>query len=106
MTLIHICTLMTTMSSLNLMSWNASGIFSSGSYLCDTLQNKKVDICEISEHWLRETDLHFLDDLNSSYKCHSVCDRDLVAPCRSTVRKGGVALLWHRKYITELYRYI
>ena len=83
---------------LNIMSWNASGLFSSGSYLCDIMQNKNIDICGISEHWLRETDLHFFDNFNSSYKCSAVCDRDLVASSCRTVRKGGVAILWHRKH--------
>jgi len=86
------------MNSLNIMSWNASGLFSSGGYLCDSLQNRDIDVCGVSEHWLRETDLHFFDHFNSSYKCSAVCDRDLVASSSCTVRKGGVAILWHRKH--------
>ena len=33
-------------------SWNATGIMSSSSYLCNTLNLKSIDICGISEHWL------------------------------------------------------
>ena len=39
-------------SSLNFMTWNASGIMSSGSYLGCILQRYDVDFCGVSEHWL------------------------------------------------------
>ena len=65
------------------MTWNATGMLSSCSYIVDILTYKNIDILGISEHWLRETDLHFLDQLHSNYyyKSFSVCDRDL---CFST----------------------
>ena len=46
--------------NLNVLSWNATGIMSSSTYLCDTLVQRNIDICGISEHWLYEKDLHFL----------------------------------------------
>lgn len=82
---------------LKLMTWNATGIMSSSSYLCDVLSDKDIDICGLAEHWLYEKDLIFLDQLNSSYKCHAVSDFDLKFPGRRRVGKGGVALLWHRR---------
>lgn len=37
--------------SLKLMTWNASGIMSSGSYLGRVLGQYDIDICGVSEHW-------------------------------------------------------
>ena len=47
------------LGSLKLLSWNATGIMSSGSYLGRVLENLNIDICGISEHWLYRNDLHF-----------------------------------------------
>ena len=74
---------------LKLMTWNATGIMSSSSYLCDVLSGKDIDICGLAEHWLYENDLIFLDQINSSYKCHAVSDFDLKFPGRRRVGKGG-----------------
>ena len=82
---------------LNLMTWNATGMMSSCSYIVDILTYKKVDILGISEHWLRETDVHFLDQLHSNYKSFSVCDSDLCFSNAKSVRKGGVAILYNIK---------
>ena len=43
----------------NILTWNATGIMSSAAYLSDCLNQNKVDICGISEHWLYEKDLSF-----------------------------------------------
>lgn len=85
-------------TDINIMSWNATGIMSSASYLCNSLRFKQIDICGISEHWLYEKDLIFLNQIDSNYKSHAVSDFDLKYPGRRRVGKGGVALLWHRKY--------
>ena len=53
---------------LKLVTWNATGVMSSCTYIVDLLTDKNVDILGISEHWLREVDLHFLDQLYSNYK--------------------------------------
>lgn len=84
-------------TDINIMSWNATGIMSSASYLCNSLKVKQIDICGISEHWLYEKDLVFLDQIDSNYKSHAVSDFDLMSPGRIRVGKGGVAILWHRK---------
>ena len=84
-------------TDINIMSWNATGIMSSASYLCNSLKVKQIDICGISEHWLYEKDLVFLDQIDSNYKSHAVSDFDLKSPGRRRVGKGGVAILWHRK---------
>ena len=78
--------------SLNLMSWNATGIMSSSSYLCNCLEEHNIDVCGISEHWLTQTNSHFLNDINSSYNYICVCDENLIANNRG-YGKGGVAFL-------------
>ena len=64
----------------------------------DCLYRNKIDICGISEHWLYEKDLQFLNQLDNSYISYAVADSDLTCPSKRRVGKGGVALLWHRKY--------
>ena len=92
----------TCIENLIFMTWNATGIMSSCSYLIEAMKFKNVDICGISEHWLRENDLHFLDNLDSSLKCYSSCDYDLRAPNICTVRKGGVAIMWNKKHTSRI----
>ena len=82
----------------NFLTWNATGIMSSASYLCECLKQKNIDICGISEHWLYEKDLQFMKQIDNSYMCHAVSDFDLKRPSRRRVGKGGVAILWHKKY--------
>ena len=81
---------------LRLMTWNASGIMSSGSYLGHVLGTYDIDICGVSEHWLYKKDLHFLDSVDSDYNYSAVSDSDLELPSRRRVGKGGVALFWKR----------
>lgn len=87
-----------TNQKLNILTWNATGIMSSATYLCDSLYYNKIDICGVSEHWLYEKDLNFLNQIDSSYNCHAISDFDLKRPSNRRVGKGGVAILWHRKY--------
>ena len=62
---------------------------SSSSYLSDVLQDHSIDFCEISEHWLFNKDLHFLDKINNGYKSYAVSDKDLLLPVYCKVDKGG-----------------
>jgi hypothetical protein len=84
------------MTSLNLLTWNATGIMSSASYLSTALSNRDIDVCGISEHWLYEKDLSFLDCIHRDYTSWAVCDNDLVLPLFRKRAKGGVAILWKR----------
>ena len=81
-------------SCMKFMTWNASGIMPSGSYLSNTLKQFDIDICSVSEHWLYQKDLHFLDSVHKSYNHAAVADFDLEKPSRRKVGKGGVALFW------------
>ena len=86
-----------TVDMINILTWNATGIMSSASYLSECLNTNKIDICGISEHWLYEKDLHFLSQLSTSYKSHTVADFDLKRPSNRRVGKGMVALMWHKR---------
>ena len=79
--------------NLNIMCWNATGIMSSASYLCNSLNDKHIDICGILEK-----NLNFREQIDTNYKSHAVSDAALRLPGRRRVGKGGVALLWHRKH--------
>ena len=59
-------------------------------------------ICGISEHWLYEKDLHFLNQIDNSYNCYAISDFDLKRPSNRRVGKGGVAILWHRRFDTYM----
>ena len=83
--------------NLSFLTWNATGIMSSCSYLCDILNKWSIDICGVSEHWLYEKDLYFLDCIDKMYRSHAVCDSGLNAPSARRVGKGGVAIFWHKR---------
>lgn len=82
---------------LKLLSWNASGMMSSASYLGSILHKKNIDICGISEHWLYNRNIHFLQSVSSRYRYFAAADRDLDKPSRRKVGKGGVALFWRQE---------
>ena len=82
--------------SLNFMTWNASGIMSSGTYLGYILGEYDVDFCGVSEHCLYKRDHHFLDSIHKSDNYFAVSDYDLEAPSGRKVGKGGVALSWKK----------
>lgn len=87
------------LSMLNLLTWNVTGIMSSAACLCDVITGGDIDICGISEHWLCPHNLHFLDSISGMYNYHAVCDNDLTKrPHQRQIGKGGVAILWNRKY--------
>ena len=95
---------MLSLENLNLMTWNVTGIMSSSSYLVELLNNNAIDICGISEHWLYEKNLYFLESLDNNYKSYAVSDFDLKRPSNRKVGKGGVAILWHDKLINVSHR--
>ena len=78
------------------MTWNATGVMSSCTYLCEALNEYSVDICGIAEHWLYEQNLHFLNAIDNKYCSHAVSDFSLLLPSNRKVGKGGVAILWKR----------
>ena len=90
------------MGTLNMATWNATGIMSSASYASDLLMNENIHILGLSEHWLYRHNLHFLQAINSNYNCFGICDHDLDNPSNRKVGKGGVAILWHRSLDSQV----
>ena len=82
---------------LNVVTWNATGLMSSCTYICDFLHEHNIDICGIAEHWLYEKDLHFINNMDNMYSSLATSDIDLLLPSARRVGKGGVCLLWHKK---------
>ena len=82
---------------INIMTWNATGIMSSSSYLSDCFLSKNIDICGLSEHWLYEKDLIFLNQINSNYNCHAVSISISDSQGAVALGKAGRALLWHKR---------
>ena len=85
---------------LHLSSWNATGIMSSASYLSSFLDRNEVHIIGISEHWLFNHNMHFLDSINSEYTGFGIADDSLLFNNSRNIGKGGVALLWHKSMST------
>ena len=71
--------------NLKLTTWNAKGIMSGASYVSNLLKNRNIDIFGLSEHWLSNTNIHFLDGINS----FGVSDRDLYLLSNRMFGKGG-----------------
>ena len=84
------------MSTINIATWNATGIMSSASYANNFLKKESIQVLGLSEHWLYRHNLHFLQAIHNSYNCFGVCDNALNTPSNRRVGKGGVAVLWHR----------
>ena len=82
---------------LNIVTWNATGLMSSCSYICDLLHEHEIDVCGIAEHWLYEKDIHFINNMDNMYSSIATSDTDLLIPSSRRVGKGGVCLLWHKK---------
>ena len=74
---------------LHISSWNATGIMSSASYLSSFLERNDG----ISEHWLFNHNMHFLDSINSEYTGFGIADNSLLFNNSRNIGKGGVALL-------------
>ena len=59
-------------------SWNATGIMSSASYINSLFDKRHIHILGLSEHWLFNHNLHFLDSINSNYVGFGIADNDLL----------------------------
>ena len=82
------------MSYLNFTCWNCSGIFGNYSYARKLLQN--TDILALSEHWLYNDELDFLDSLDNKFSYYA-SSSSLNDELRRWKRgQGGVGLLWRK----------
>ena len=53
--------------NLKFATWNATGIMSGASYVNNLLKHKHIDILGLSEHWLSNSNMHFLDSINRTF---------------------------------------
>ncbi|PJE78123.1 hypothetical protein CI610_02945 [invertebrate metagenome] len=86
---------MTESNKVNAMCWNCEGIMAGMPYLLKCLDTYDIDICGLSEHWVREYQLSFFNSFNhSGYKCF-VKPVYEVDPFRYKCSiRGGVCLLY------------
>lgn len=83
------------MTCLNVTCWNCSGIY--GNYVYARNLLKSTDILAISEHWLYNDDLSFLDGLDENF-CYYASSSYLNDDLRRWKRgQGGVGLLWRKE---------
>ena len=73
--------------------YNVKGVMRNVLYLDKLLKEQNLDICIISEHWLFEDSLSFLDSINANYLSLGVSDKSLnpLDPYRRG--KGGIGIL-------------
>ena len=81
----------------NIATWNVTGIMCSSSYLCDLLRVRSIDIAGVSEHWLNEKNVHFLNSIDTLYKSVAACSSKGDCYFSKNTAQGGVAIFWHRK---------
>jgi hypothetical protein len=72
---------------LNVVLWNITGIMSSAGYHSNILDEGNIGICGLST----QRNFHFMDSISSKFMRYTVCDIN-------NVRKGGVSIMWHRRY--------
>lgn len=79
---------------INIMCWNCKGVMSAVPYLTNCLEKYDINICALSEHWLRKCNIHFLQQIDSKYKIYAKSVDELLPTTQkcSNYRKG-VALL-------------
>lgn len=70
------CSFQSTIMSvpLTLATWNATGIMSSPSYLGSMLGQKGINIIGLSDHWLNQFNIHFLQSIHREYVGFGVSD--------------------------------
>ncbi|MCG7879141.1 MAG: reverse transcriptase domain-containing protein [Candidatus Thiodiazotropha endolucinida] len=77
---------------------------SGASYASHLLSREHIHILGVSEHWLNNSNLHFLSSIHKDYLPYGIIDSE-VRKRGSNIGKGGVAILWHKSlsnFITPL----
>lgn len=86
--------IMALINSLNLLTWNVTGVMSSASYLSDILGDGDINVCGISEHWLTVDNMYFLDSIHSRYDYVGTVSKGIGQRGHG---QGGVAIMWHKR---------
>ena len=89
-------------NSINFMTWNATGIMTGIPYLDKELKARSIDICGISEHWLRPENSYLLNTFNKDYTSHVVVNKDIRTLNSRRIGKGGVAFLWKNDLSSQI----
>ena len=76
--------------SITLCQWNVHGVMFSTPYLSKLLNTYKVQICAISEHWLYNDNVNFLNTIDKDFLSVAVCDSSLDEYSSYRRGKGGV----------------
>ena len=87
---------------LNITTWNwgARGIYGNFSYAKVLL--KTCDVLAVTEHWLYQDELSFLETLDGNFKCHCSSSSQNDLNYRWKRGQGGVAILWRdRNYFGQ-----
>lgn len=85
----------TVCNNLNIMCWNIEGVMSGTPYLLKCLEDRNIDICGLSEHWIREYNLSFFDTFIHSGYSSIVKPVHEIDPFRFKCNiRGGVCILY------------
>ena len=68
---------------------------SSASYANQLLKQHRIDILGLSEDWLIDPNMHFLETINRNYTGFGVSDNELRIAGARRLGKGGIAIMWH-----------
>ena len=90
------------MNKFTFATWNATGVMSSASYAGKLLASENIKIFGLSEHWLNNSNLHFLQSIHKDYQSYGVVARDPGKEGRRNISRGGVALMWHRSLGSDI----
>lgn len=81
-------------TNLTVACFNVRGIMPSTCYLSDLLQKHDIDICAISEHWLFEDNLDYMNSICKDYTSVGKCDNSADPYSIPRRGKGGVAFIY------------
>ena len=79
---------------MNIACWNCGGIKSNFVYIKKLLES--VDVLALSEHWLYEDELSFLDNLHNDFLYHAKVSERNNINTRWRRGQGGVAIVWRK----------
>ncbi|CAG2233240.1 unnamed protein product [Mytilus edulis] len=75
------------------MCWNCRGVFSCIPFLAESLRMYNVNVCALSEHWLRTFQLHVLDSIDKNYISIAKGTDEFNPELLTCKGRSGVALL-------------
>ena len=83
-------------STLNLLSFNCSGLNHSNQYIIELVSETEYDIMCLQETWLLNENMHRLGDINNDYPFTGISGVDSGADVLRGRPHGGVGILWKK----------